>query len=196
MDEDSEGVVDALGDDFVEAERGFRGCAAEIIEKIHSDRSVERCLVLLDKEEDLAIKCRLAQSALMNFADEAIEPARQVVLTNNLDPDVIEVRNELVAASMLMGVEFPEREQWQEDSKHDVEFRKKWYSEHYLGDADEEDEYPDEDYPGDDEELLPPLDTVVHEKPKIGRNDPCPCGSGKKFKRCCLNKQNGAGLFE
>ncbi len=23
---------------------------------------------------------------------------------------------------------------------------------------------------------------------KIGRNDPCPCGSGKKYKRCCLNK--------
>lgn len=22
---------------------------------------------------------------------------------------------------------------------------------------------------------------------KIGRNEPCPCGSGKKFKRCCLN---------
>jgi len=21
--------------------------------------------------------------------------------------------------------------------------------------------------------------------PKIGRNDPCPCGSGKKFKQCC-----------
>ena len=24
--------------------------------------------------------------------------------------------------------------------------------------------------------------------PKIGRNDPCPCGSGKKFKKCCLLK--------
>ena len=24
-------------------------------------------------------------------------------------------------------------------------------------------------------------------RPKFGRNDPCPCGSGKKFKRCCLN---------
>jgi len=23
------------------------------------------------------------------------------------------------------------------------------------------------------------------EQPKIGRNDPCPCGSGKKFKKCC-----------
>ena len=24
---------------------------------------------------------------------------------------------------------------------------------------------------------------------KIGRNDPCPCGSGKKYKKCCLNKE-------
>ncbi len=23
--------------------------------------------------------------------------------------------------------------------------------------------------------------------PKVGRNDPCPCGSGKKYKRCCLS---------
>ena len=23
---------------------------------------------------------------------------------------------------------------------------------------------------------------------KIGRNDPCPCGSGKKYKHCCLNR--------
>jgi len=26
---------------------------------------------------------------------------------------------------------------------------------------------------------------VVRDQPKIGRNDPCPCGSGKKYKRCC-----------
>lgn len=24
--------------------------------------------------------------------------------------------------------------------------------------------------------------------PKLGRNDPCPCGSGKKYKKCCMNK--------
>ena len=24
---------------------------------------------------------------------------------------------------------------------------------------------------------------------KIGRNDPCPCGSGKKYKSCCLGKE-------
>ncbi len=26
---------------------------------------------------------------------------------------------------------------------------------------------------------------VVREEPKVGRNDPCPCGNGKKFKNCC-----------
>ncbi len=28
--------------------------------------------------------------------------------------------------------------------------------------------------------------TVVNEN-KVGRNDPCPCGSGKKYKKCCAN---------
>ena len=32
---------------------------------------------------------------------------------------------------------------------------------------------------------MPKVETVVHEGPKIGRNDPCPCGSGKKYKKCC-----------
>jgi len=26
---------------------------------------------------------------------------------------------------------------------------------------------------------------VKREEPKVGRNDPCPCGSGKKYKKCC-----------
>jgi SEC-C motif-containing protein len=33
-----------------------------------------------------------------------------------------------------------------------------------------------------DGELFP--ETVVREGPKIGRNDPCPCGSGRKYKKC------------
>ena len=29
------------------------------------------------------------------------------------------------------------------------------------------------------------IKTVTRSQPKIGRNDPCPCGSGKKYKKCC-----------
>ncbi|MFW1965071.1 SEC-C metal-binding domain-containing protein [Acinetobacter baumannii] len=28
---------------------------------------------------------------------------------------------------------------------------------------------------------------MIREMSKIGRNEQCPCGSGKKYKKCCLN---------
>ena len=31
--------------------------------------------------------------------------------------------------------------------------------------------------------------TIVNDEPKVGRNDPCPCGSGKKYKNCCGRNQ-------
>jgi tetratricopeptide (TPR) repeat protein len=49
-------------------------------------------------------------------------------------------------------------------------------------DDDEDDEFED-----DDEGYYyktPPQETVKREEPKVGRNDPCPCGSGKKYKKC------------
>ncbi|MEB5774082.1 UPF0149 family protein [Aeromonas caviae] len=33
--------------------------------------------------------------------------------------------------------------------------------------------------------VAPPSPVIA--SPKVGRNDPCPCGSGKKFKQCCLH---------
>jgi SEC-C motif domain protein len=35
-----------------------------------------------------------------------------------------------------------------------------------------------------DGEMVKPK-PVVREQPKVGRNEPCPCGSGKKYKKCC-----------
>ena len=34
------------------------------------------------------------------------------------------------------------------------------------------------------EVLLNPLKTKIADK-RVGRNEPCPCGSGKKYKKCC-----------
>jgi uncharacterized protein YecA (UPF0149 family) len=36
---------------------------------------------------------------------------------------------------------------------------------------------------------------TIQDKQKVGRNDPCPCGSGKKFKKCCLHKSSGDPLL-
>ena len=35
----------------------------------------------------------------------------------------------------------------------------------------------------------PVVETIRNRDDKIGRNDPCPCGSGKKYKSCCLRKR-------
>jgi methionyl aminopeptidase len=35
---------------------------------------------------------------------------------------------------------------------------------------------------------MPQADTHMNHKIKIGRNDPCPCGSGRKYKKCCQGK--------
>ena len=34
-------------------------------------------------------------------------------------------------------------------------------------------------------QVVPKGETFRREAPKVGRNDPCPCGSGKKYKKCC-----------
>ncbi len=40
-------------------------------------------------------------------------------------------------------------------------------------------------YSAPDQEEKKPGKTVVRKDKKVGRNDPCPCGSGKKYKKCC-----------
>ncbi len=54
---------------------------------------------------------------------------------------------------------------------------------------DDLDEDLEEDYEDDRPIKPPPFLPFRREKPKVGRNDPCPCGSGKKYKKCCLEKE-------
>lgn len=53
----------------------------------------------------------------------------------------------------------------------------------------------DDEYPAgmlEDDIFVPPSmqEPVVRAGPRIGRNDPCPCGSGRKYKKCCLGKDD------
>jgi preprotein translocase subunit SecA len=36
------------------------------------------------------------------------------------------------------------------------------------------------------------VETIRNRGPRVGRNDPCPCNSGKKYKNCCMRKMGGA----
>jgi len=86
------------------------------------------------------------------------------------------------------------KEGWEEDAKlieDTIEDTSWWATWEKLDD--EEDEEAEED--GDEvledweaallENYTPEPTTIVRTAPKVGRNDPCLCGSGKKYKKCC-----------
>ena len=59
----------------------------------------------------------------------------------------------------------------------------RWAEEAARGDGDFAD---DNDLPYDKPDV-----PYIRFTEKVGRNDPCPCGSGRKFKQCCLAKEQG-----
>ena len=56
---------------------------------------------------------------------------------------------------------------------------------------DEEDEEDQEDQEDEEDQEYPPLRLAPdrNEGKPVSRNAPCPCGSGKKYKRCCLGRE-------
>jgi hypothetical protein len=184
-------MVRLVSHEFPTAEWHFRLYGVGVLEHTHSELAVAKCLELFESEEDETIKIQLGQALMAQFATDAIEPVRQFILRSTLDPEVLDLRESLIAVSIALGVDFPEREKWRADQPT-REQRQKLFAEKYghpsqVVDAWSDDGDLDEDYSESDEVD----DDAIRANPKIGRNDPCPCGSGKKYKKCCLNKSNG-----
>lgn len=75
------------------------------------------------------------------------------------------------------------------DSEGTVEFIARFKVNNRAGKLQEKSRFIKEEgrwyyFDGDVQEAPPPK--TITGKEKIGRNEPCPCGSGKKYKRCCL----------
>lgn len=195
-------VVESLCAEYDRSAIAFRFCVSSFLERIHSDLAVAKLLELLPQEEDSDLRLWLGQALIRQFSFDAVEPIRQLILGLPLEPELLNLRSDFLAACTLMEAAFPEFDQWLEDSRHDDERRSEFYAKKFgslfdkfdaeddEGDANAED---DEDYEhecedGDDDFYDSPQ-PIHREQPPVGRNDPCPCGSGKKFKKCCLPKQ-------
>jgi len=133
-------------------------------------------------------------------APELVEDLRRAFADDLVDPDYADLEDLESDAR----VPFEQKEEWQREKATlvaDAVTEMGWWAAFHLDDEPEPaemDEPPDPPsnsfphFPGD-----PPADTDFEPAPgagfrrtgpKIGRNDPCPCGSGKKYKKCCLGK--------
>jgi hypothetical protein len=189
----NDAVVQEISRRYPFADPDFQFAAASTLEEIHTDLSVQTCLELIDQEDEAELRGSLIQSILMNFSPAGIEPARQHVLTTPKSPGMLEVRTALLVASKLMGATFPEFNAWLEDSQHDVEFRRQWYKDNPLDLDDferriEEIEFEGNGFLEEFDAEPEPVSTTVRGGSHVDRNDPCPCGSGKKYKMCCWGK--------
>jgi len=194
-------VVAAIGEDFADADRHFRIYAANVLENIHSDLAVEKAANLLATEKDQQVQRDLAHAALSHFAQEAVEPVRQLIRSQRLDGDLRHLRDYLVETCTIMEQRFPEYDEWQAAGKQEREEHRKqleavkddptatlaWA----LGKA-KDDVLPDE--PEEQRTIPSPPNLPSFDEPlpggrsdavskRAGRNDPCPCGSGFKYKR-------------
>jgi hypothetical protein len=192
-------VLHAVAAAFPGAEDHFRIYSIKPLEAIHSDLAVETCLRLLDREKDERVQMRLAEALLAQFAEEGVEIARRLLLGRELDFDSRDLWDSLLRYCTLTGARFPEYDEWlARDRRDKEEHRKKvkelesdparlmlYAFEKLAGKKASESDVPSPRPRvalSTSPRLLP---TAPRSKQKIGRNERCPCGSGKKFKHCC-----------
>lgn len=190
----TDAVVEAVAEGFSDVDWYRQMLACGVLEHVHSDLSVGKCLDLLETEEHPTIKTYLGQALNAQFAEEGIEPVRTLIRSGKVDCEFADLRSGLVSAATLIGVGFPEMEEWKAEVKEERQKRREYFARLAEESTDEEfeDDFEEENYFDDDYDGGPvgPPTTIVG-KTRVGRNEPCPCGSGKKYKKCCLRKQNG-----
>ncbi len=185
-------VVKAVWNACAIAPAEFHDYAAWILESVHCDLAVEAAHHLLQESSDLSNKIAYGYALLSNFAIDGIGSVRHLILSNADAEGMDDLQQALVAVCTLIETEFPELEGWRTQIREDESFRQQWQSPAFpvfdtwaaplseAGMSNQADATPQ------------PLPFRLPMNPQfrgIGRNDPCPCNSGKKFKNCCMRHQ-------
>lgn len=199
-------VLEAVAEAYPAAPHHFRNYATGPLEYIRSDLAIEKCLHLLKQEKENGIRAHLAHALLSHFAQEGIEESRALLMGQELDIESRGLRNYLVETCTIMGERFPEYDEWRATEKAEKEEHWKRVKElenepaallqfafEKLAGKTSTAELKQEPTVSRQPHLIHPVKT--ESKQRIRRNEPCPCGSGKKFKKCCMNNSEGNPLF-
>ncbi|MBX3413170.1 MAG: DUF1186 domain-containing protein [Pirellulales bacterium] len=136
--------------------------------------------------------------ALDNFAaQEAMDEIREAYRLKIVDPFMIGRLADIEREIAKGDAHYQESLErcWPSGIDDVIEHLRRWYCFSEKGEQDRESAAerkpfevnfdPDLEDEDDLDLALPHSGTIVHDTPRVGRNDRCPCGSGKKFKKCC-----------
>ncbi len=141
-------------------------------------------LFLSAKEEELYLDA--AGTLLSLYAEESFDDIRAAIRSGRIAER--EMGLEEVARTESLGLDAAMREL--RETRYiklvsDTIAETSWWACFDPAEFDDDDYDEDDDFGGEAIPDFPALETVRRASPKIGRNEPCPCGSGKKFKKCC-----------
>jgi hypothetical protein len=184
---DGDATVETLEQAFPNGNWSFQQAVISILQGIHTDRAEQALLNLLAREHEVQIRQHLCRALLVSGSQEGIPWARRVISAGPLDPTMLDLRQELLAAADMMGTDFPERDAWRAETKSDDEARRQWYTRD-VPVLDNYTELMQRRRQAETRGAFLPAPTSLMFRERVGRNDPCPCGSGKKYKKCCMRK--------
>jgi hypothetical protein len=124
----------------------------------------EAFLKWMDSEGILAVTADLVQT-VHDWAD--------TIVANSMDPEYWGMAKRFTMQAKADGVDVGNQAALQ---KYIAEYNRRLYKMNLSDQLEARD-------------FKPPI-PIVERSPKIGRNDPCPCGSGKKYKKCCGSVRN------
>ena len=129
-----------------------------------------------DGQEDWDLRM-LTGNSLLSFAPARHRGLLDALAAEQSGMDAVFLADEVTEAYAAGGSEKPWEpfaDPWEFYAPDAIEKRQQRWAD--IDDASDTDSW---------DERSPPV-TFLRDGPKIGRNDPCPCGSGKKYKKCCL----------
>lgn len=146
----------------------------------------ECCEPLLKKEKKAETAEMLMRSRYTAFVKNDINHIKNTTHPDRLNEFNEESTRQWASGSKWQGLEiYDVVEGKSDDEKGFVEFNAKFNQQGYDLNHHEKAEFKKKDgewYFYDGHQVSK---QVIRDDPKVGRNDPCPCGSGKKYKKCC-----------
>ncbi|MBI1314789.1 hypothetical protein GC176_26135 [bacterium] len=180
----------------------FRNYASNVFSRIPCQQSEDALLELISDEEDSAILAWLGLGLCELFSARGLPIVRELIRDAKTDRFCADLRDDVLLVGRILDIEVPEADDWSRDLAQERQERsaaldRLWGPLLGLPGARRartvEDREPAFELvpSGADEEQRSRTEVATITQPirnsdrKVGRNDPCPCGSGRKFKKCC-----------
>lgn len=172
---------------------GFRNFSSAILGDIKHQESEDALLALLESEPNASIRTMLCLGLCKLFSKSGVEKVLGEI-ARGYDRSIDILEETLLPVAQVLGVVLPEADRWRAD--RDERQRRQAERQAELDELGRR--YQAAKAAGFDPlARRQPKATMVKEPPsrdsvtvrreseRVGRNDPCPCGSGKKYKKCC-----------